>query len=214
MEQEKFIELFELSADEIQLMIDNNDFGMLEKKYKIALKKWHPDNRKTGDPVKFLEMRNLYALVKSGDVRSIFGADSSKVKGTPKVFAFEQIRLSGGSVITDINGVSYERKRVLGSGLAYSEIRFKVMLDDTAFGYTVLPEYRDDNKYYVEVAPEVDKERFKATKHHKMEIQLLNSIELSTQIEWDGMCRDFTMLLRGDRVNIRIRVMIDFISAQ
>lgn len=199
-----------LGIDEKELsgIVARNDDASLKKIFRLNMKKAHPDNGPTGDTERFMKLQGLYnTICNSGLLNVIEFGESDAI-----VFDIDETR-GKYNIITDITGVEHDRKTALSRENCKIRLRMTVTVDGVDYPVEWKTLYRLDNKYIVEVRPFVDKAAFFSRKSHSMKVVVNNTFEeLSSEMSWNGPCKEIGVKVMGDRLIVMLRASLNFES--
>lgn len=209
MTREKFMGLFLLDDAEADEILVNNNLKLLKKKYREAVKVYHPDSGKYADKQLFEELKTAFDTIRLSGIDDLVDSASNALL----YFDLKELQVTGSEVLIDVNGVRHERKKVVSNGIAGVSIKVKLNVDGYEYLCEIREPYRLDNKYSVELRPLVHREKFFEKKEHTLKLSYMNSVEeKETELKWNGCVRNLCITLAEFKASLNVRLSIQFLS--
>ena len=203
MKREELKELFMLSNTELNNIVLYEDMVLLKKKYRDALKVYHPDNINSGDSSKFRKLRKFYGMIETSGIGNVV---DSQTNGRILV-NIDEMR-SNLTIIKDVNGTEWNKKDAIKSDL-WVQLLFKITVDGVEYYGSHRCEYRLDNRFNMEFRPKVNRDDFYEKEKHCIKVEIINTSDcLTGEINWSGRCKDLTLSISGDKLIVKPRINI------
>lgn len=199
--------LFLIDDAEFDEIAVNKNTKLLKKKYREAVKVYHPDNG-AGDAVLFEKLQIAYDSIRLGDIDDIIDRPSAE-----KIYLdICEFQRDGVEFVKDIRGNVHKRKEIVGVSSTYVVMRLHLTVDEYEYYFEVREPHRLDNKYRLELRPQVNKINWLRKDKHRLVLRFDNAVDnKETKIEWSGNIKELNFNHSEFRANLVVKAAIQLV---
>lgn len=207
----EFKELFKLdNSEEFDAIINNNDMTLLRKKFREAVKQYHPDSG-NGDAEKFIRLQEEYKNLLVVGITNIIG---DKASDYCHYFDISETRKINDIIWNDIEGNKVDRRKI-ADNLMFIVATMQLELCDEeevvqSEDRATFVNYRQDGKYCMEVSIFVEKEKYDSMKERSIRLTLYpeNEEEYVTSINICNAVTKKGIKHKGIRLDVILNIRL------